>query len=55
MGDFTDTAMALTMLAAFALTAGGVKVALKPEDRTRGVLMIVAAAVLVGNVLIWTL
>ena len=47
--------MALAMLAAFVLTAGGVKLALKPETRTRGVLMIVAAAVLVGNVLIWTL
>ena len=43
------------MLAAFLLTAGGVKLAFKPETRTRGALMIVAAAVLVGNVLIWTL
>ncbi len=55
MSDFTSGAMSLAMFAAFALTAGGVKLALKPEDRKRGLLMIVAAAVLVGNVLIWTL
>ena len=47
--------MALAMLAAFVLAAGGVKLAMTPENRIRGLLMIVAAAVLVGNVLIWTL
>jgi high-affinity Fe2+/Pb2+ permease len=47
--------MALAMLAAFVLAAGGVKLAMKPETRARGLLMLVAAAVLVGNVLIWTL
>ena len=52
--DFAALAMAIAMLAAFALVFGGVKLALKPEDRKRGVLMIVAAAVLVGNVLMWT-
>lgn len=46
--------MALAMVAAFALTAGGVKLALQPDNRSRGLLMIAAAAVLVGNVLIWT-
>ena len=55
VGDFSSAAMALAMLAAFVLAAGGVKLALKPETRPRGLLMIVAAAVLVGNVLIWTL
>ena len=55
MGDISDAAMALTMLAAFALTAGGVKLAMARETRARGVLMIVAALVLIGNVLIWTL
>lgn len=53
--DFAALAMAIAMLAAFALVFGGVKLALKPEDRKRGVLMIVAAAVLVGNVLMWTI
>ena len=43
------------MIAAFVLAAGGVKLALQPENRSRGLLMIVAAAVLVANVLIWTL
>jgi high-affinity Fe2+/Pb2+ permease len=52
---FGSAAMAVAMLAAFALTFGGVRLALKPKDRMRGVLMIVAAAVLIGNVLIWTL
>ena len=43
------------MIAAFVLTAGGVKLALSQEDRKRGLLMIAAAAVLVANVLVWTL
>ena len=47
--------MALAMIAALLLTIGGVKLALKVEDRKRGLLMIAAAAVLVGNVLVWTL
>ena len=47
--------MALAMIAAFVLAAGGLKLALQPDNRKRGLLMIAAAAVLVGNVLIWTL
>jgi high-affinity Fe2+/Pb2+ permease len=47
--------MALAMIAAFVLAAGGVKLALQRDNRKRGLLMIAAAAVLVGNVLIWTL
>jgi high-affinity Fe2+/Pb2+ permease len=47
--------MALAMIAAFVLAAGGVKLALSREDRVRGVLMIVAAAVLVANVALLTL
>jgi hypothetical protein len=47
--------MSAAMLAAFALIIGGAKLARKPDDRKRGLLMIVAAAVLVGNVLIWAL
>ena len=47
--------MALAMMAAFVLTAAGVKLALRQEDRKRGLLMIAAAAVLVANVLVWTL
>ena len=55
MEGFTALAMAVAMLAAFALIFGGLKLALRPEDRRRGVLMIVAAAVLMGNVLVWTI
>jgi high-affinity Fe2+/Pb2+ permease len=55
MTDVAGLAMAVAMLAAFALIFGGVKLVRRPEDRKRGVLMIVAAAVLVGNVLVWTL
>ena len=43
------------MIAALLLTVAGVTLALKREDRKRGLLMIAAAAVLVGNVLVWTL
>jgi high-affinity Fe2+/Pb2+ permease len=55
MKSFTSAAMALAMAAAFLLAAGGVKLVLKRETRTRGWLMIAAAAVLVMNVTIWTM
>ena len=55
MDALTSGAMALAMIAAFVLAAGGVKLALAAQTRTRGLLMIAAAAVLVGNVLVWTL
>ena len=54
MADFSSSAMALAMVAAFLLAAGGVKLALDRQTRLRGVLMIGAAAVLVMNVMIWT-
>lgn len=41
------------MIAAFLLVAGGIALARRGE-RQKGVLMIVAAAVLAANVLIWT-
>ena len=43
------------MIAAFVLAAGGARLALKRGERVRGVLMIVAGAVLVANVAILTL
>ena len=54
MGKFSSVAMAIAMLAAFLLLAGGTKLALTRQTRSRGVLMIVAALVLVMNVMIWT-
>jgi hypothetical protein len=50
-----STLMALAMIAAFLLIAGGGKMAIAPEHRKRGMLMILAGAVVIGNVLVWTL
>ena len=49
-----EGAMALAMIAAFMLIVFGVRLAIKGGDRKRAALMIVAAAVLVGNVVILT-
>jgi hypothetical protein len=43
------------MLASFALGAGGIWLLAKGADRKRGILMIIAALVFFGNVLILTL
>ena len=42
------------MIAGFLLLIGGVKLVLARQTRSRGVLMIAAALVLVMNVMIWT-
>jgi high-affinity Fe2+/Pb2+ permease len=55
MEVFTSGAMALAMLAALLLVVGGAKLALDRATRVRGILMIVAAVVLVTNVMIWTM
>ncbi len=55
MTGIASAAMALAMIAAFLLTIGGVRLAMRKDDRQRGLLMLAAAIVLVGNVLIWTL
>jgi high-affinity Fe2+/Pb2+ permease len=54
MDNFSSAAMALAMVVAFLLLAGGVKLALSRQSRGRGALMIAAALVLVMNVMIWT-
>jgi len=54
MENFSSGALTLAMIAAFLLAAGGVKLALSRDTRTRGILMIVAAVVLLTNVMIWT-
>jgi hypothetical protein len=54
MENFSAVAMALAMIVAFLLLAGGVKLALSRQTRGRGALMITAALVLVMNVMIWT-
>lgn len=47
--------MSLLMLAGFALAAGGVYLIAKKRDRRRGLLMLVAALVMWGNVAILSL
>jgi high-affinity Fe2+/Pb2+ permease len=54
MSDFSSLALTLAMIAAFLLFAGGVKLASARHTRGRGILMMVAALVLVTNVMIWT-
>jgi high-affinity Fe2+/Pb2+ permease len=55
MTSIYSGAMAVAMIAAFVLLAGGVKLALQRDTRKRGMLMITAALVLAANVAIWTL
>lgn len=47
--------LSIMMLAAIALFGGGIWAIVKRRDRKHGLLMLVAAIVLLGNVLIWTL
>ena len=54
MSDVSGITLAIAMVAALVLAAGGVKLALARQTRGRGILMLVAAAVLVMNVMIWT-
>jgi high-affinity Fe2+/Pb2+ permease len=54
MQNFSSVAMTLAMIAAFLLLVGGVKLAIDRQTRLRGVLMIIAALVIVTNVTIWT-
>ncbi len=50
-----QAAPSIAMLAAFACVAGGIWHLAKGGDKRRATLLLVMAAVLVGNVLIWTL
>ncbi|HYE29139.1 MAG TPA: hypothetical protein VEA61_13045 [Allosphingosinicella sp.] len=49
------TLLSIAVLAAFALTGGGLYLLVKRRERKQGLLMLVAAMVLFGNVLVWTL
>lgn len=51
----TSTAMALAVIASFLLGFAGVRILIGKADKTRGALMLAAAAVILANVLIWTL
>ncbi len=48
-------ALSLAMIAAFALLGGGAYLLFGQGNRKQGMLMLLAAAVLFANVLIWTL
>ena len=48
-------ALTIAMAAFFALVGGGIWSIVKKRDRKRGILMLIAALVLLGNVLIWVL
>ena len=54
MDSFLGGALALAMIAGLLLAGGGVKLALSRQTRSRGILMIFAALVLIMNVMIWT-
>ena len=45
--------LSISMLAVFALVAGGGWIIATRDNKKQGVLMLIAALVLLGNVLIW--
>ena len=55
LGSIASAALAITMIAAMLLLVFGVRLALRPETRQRGLLMIACGIVFVANVLIWTI
>ena len=55
VSTLASAALAIAMIGAFVLVAGGVRLAIDRATRGRGMLMLVAAAVLTMNVMIWTL
>ena len=52
---FGSAALGITMIAAFLLLGFGIRQALRPADRQRGLLMIACGIIFIANVLIWTL
>lgn len=55
MADLSQATLSIAMIAGFLLAGGGVLLIIRQRDCKRGVLMVVAALVLVANVLIWTI
>ncbi len=54
MTGFPAAILSILVLATFALAAGGAYLLIKRRERKQGLLMLIAAAVMFGNVLIWT-
>ncbi len=50
-----QAAPAIGMIAAFACLIGGLYLVSSGKDRRKGVLLLIMTAVLIGNILIWTL
>ena len=55
MSGASATFLSILMLAAFLLAWGGIHLLVKKKDKKKGILMLAAAAVALGNVLVWTL
>jgi hypothetical protein len=55
MTGASNLILSLLMLGGFALAAGGAYTLAKLQDRKRGILMLIAAAVMWGNVAILTM
>ena len=55
MSSLASALLSIGVLAAFILTGGGLYLIVKRINRIQGVLMLVMAAVLVANVMIWTI
>ena len=49
-----DTLLSIMIIAAFLLGAGGMLLIVRLRETKKGLLMLVAALVMLGNVLIWT-
>jgi hypothetical protein len=54
MHTIASAALSLAVLAAFALAGGGLFLIFKKRNTKQGLLMLLSALVLLGNVLIWT-
>lgn len=55
LGSIANAAPAIAMLGCFACLIGGGALIARGGDRRKGVLLLVMAAVLLGNVVIWQL
>ncbi|MFL6844668.1 MAG: LPXTG cell wall anchor domain-containing protein [Allosphingosinicella sp.] len=55
MTGFASALLSIAVLGTFALAAGGLYLLVKRSERRQGLLMLVAALVLLANVLVWTL
>jgi len=55
VGSIASATLAITMIAAILLLIFGIRLAMRPDDRHRGLLMIACGIIFIGNVLIWTL